>query len=483
MKNFKFFILLNTLEEPEVGAFYKYLKQVHGGEKVALKVFTYIRKFSANFGNDKKIDVDLAYRKMFQPNGSGNGRRKILDALSDLHLWLKDFLIKEKLAQNPLEMQIVWFNILRERGLEEELSKQISRFYTDNTAANSGSSANYLQDMIATYLQYQNLNFNRSAANMDVLIDCMERLEAYAEIFRLQMACQIANFKKMAPATKKRAVQNGELATKRLQNMLLLPLFRKIHELIQNEEMNCYLEIEKMLLDYAGQLDPNELHGILGYLHNYAAIQSRKGNENVFLEKTHQLNKIGLQYGFFDRNNGLSTRQFANVLSVAYSVKDFAWASTFLQLKIEILPEDIRPDMIRLAKAMECFARDDFEQTLTILDAVSFTDVHHIIRVRVMMLKSYLHVKRDADKIMAYCLAFEAQLVRHRKPGTTEAIEAALAFIKVIKMLLLEKETRQGLIDHIKKTPNLYSKIWLLEYSAGYKPRFAPANPKSQKSG
>ena len=65
MKNSKFFTLLGTLTIEEVPAFHKYLRQLHGGEKVALKVFEYARKLYPRFEDQKKLDIEYAYRKLF----------------------------------------------------------------------------------------------------------------------------------------------------------------------------------------------------------------------------------------------------------------------------------------------------------------------------------------------------------------------------------------------------------------------------------
>ena len=88
-----------------------------------------------------------------------------------------------------------------------------------------------------------------------------------------------------------------------------------------------------------------------------------------------------------------------------------------------------------------------------------------------MILWIYKHLRED-DKIFGYCDAFEAQLGRHRKPKT-QAVEAALAFVQIFRMLLQEKVEKQDLIDRIQKTPNLYYRAELLEQAASYKGRYA----------
>jgi hypothetical protein len=106
MKNLKFFALMRTLEKEEVSHFQKYLKQLHGGEDIALQVFAYARKYYTHKKHEKKLDIAYAYQKIFGEEITENTRKKMLNTLSDLYLWLKDFLLSEKMRQDAFERQV-----------------------------------------------------------------------------------------------------------------------------------------------------------------------------------------------------------------------------------------------------------------------------------------------------------------------------------------------------------------------------------------
>ncbi|MFN0037816.1 MAG: hypothetical protein ACKVUS_22360 [Saprospiraceae bacterium] len=480
MQKLKFFTLLRTLTEKEVQAFHKQLKQLHGGEEIALRVFEYAKRLHPDFRDGKKLDMAYAYSKIFGADlaENENNRKKMLNALSDLHLWLKDFLLSEKVRLNSLESQVLWLGILQERGLGDDFSKLSARFYTEVSAYLKRDIKGFMRDMVAAYFYYQHLTWAMPLPDVGAIQQCMDTLELCTETIRLKMACEMASLKKVRPSeptaskASPRSLEPPE--THAAKSPPLLLLYREIHQLLMTEEEAHYTRLEAMLAEYADQIDPAELHGILRYMHNYAAMQIRidKGKEAVFGKKVHQLNKFGLQHDFFTQKGAMSVTEFTNIVNAACSVKDFVWANSFVAEQSRFLPDDIRQDTMLLANAIILFEKKHFKQTLQLLRLTEFRDIHYAIRSRALILRSYVELREDADTILDYCSSFEALLRRNRKPQTG-AVEATLEFIRVLKMLLLGKADKQALLERIEQTPNLYFRTWLRAQAEGYEAKYA----------
>ena len=151
MQNLKFFSLLHTLTQGEVSAFHKYLKQVHGGEEIAIKVFEYSKKLYPTLRNTKKLEMNYAYRKIFGAKIAEQeiNRKKMLNTLYDLHSWLKDFLLLEKACSDSWESQVLWLGILRDRGLEDQLAKHTTRFYEETIAQPKKRSRDFIGSILS----------------------------------------------------------------------------------------------------------------------------------------------------------------------------------------------------------------------------------------------------------------------------------------------------------------------------------------------
>ncbi len=474
MKNLRFFTFLRTLDEREIQAFHKYLKQMHGGEVIALRVFDYARKLHPDFQDAKKLEFTYAYQRIFEVDISQGSRRKMLDALSDLHLWLKEFLIADKLVRDGLENQALWLDILQERGMQDEYSKQLTRFHQKIKDGSKKDAKQYLMEMATSYSYYQQLASVRPMPDIEALQQCLDSLEACAETIRIRLACQLANAKKMRMP---RSIANVSSLifpqAQIVERSPLLALYCNVYQLVETEQEEYYYQIEAVFKE--NKLGSDELHGVLNYLHNYAATQIRNGTENNINKRIHELNQLGFEYGLFDQPLNLSPEQFANIISLACLVKDYDWAVSFMEDRQTILPESMRSDIVLLARASITFAKGDFEQVLTLLHSVEFKGTHNLIRSKLLILRSYVELGKE--NAFEHCLSFEAWL-SHRVPKT-EAVTGVLASVRVIKMLIGKKEKPETVQNRIDKASNLYIRPWLQKKANDYKPSYtAPQRSK-----
>ncbi len=479
MQTLKLFTLLRTLEKEEVSAFRKYLKQRHGGEAIAGQVFDYIRKFYPGFRDDKKLEMTYAYQQIFGSpmSAQADERKKMLNTLSDLHTYLKEFLLAEKIRDDTLESQALWLGILQERELQTEFSRQAARFYTATKAVPQKGSNSYLMEMVACYFQQQHLAVVRPKPDWNALQECLARWDTCAETIRLKMICQIANYSKVSLSSAPDApnpFQPLALPDTRPDDFLLW-LYQNTYQLIVTEQEAYYNQLETTLAELADQLDPDELHGLIGYLHNYAATQIRKGKSAIFSLKAHQLNQLGLKHNFFIQKGILSDRQFANIVQMACTAKDFDWAASFIRDQSRFLADEVREDSIRLAQAIVHYEKNEYEQARQLIGATEFRDIHHVMRSKMMILWIYRHLEEDEDKILSYCDAFKTQLGRYPQ---TEAVEAVLAFVQIFRILQMERVEQSVLIERIEKAPFLYNKPRLLEEAVRYKGRYVPRKRK-----
>ncbi len=467
--------MLSTLNAKELAAFHKSLKQLHGNEDIILHAFDYIRKLYPDFQDEKKLDQIHAYGKIFRtelPHDLEDRKKalkNLFNTLYDLHGRLKNFLLLEKLRRDELESQPLWLSILKERGMKDEYNKQVTRFYADAKAASPKNTNGYLLEMMAAHLHFENHSIVTPLPDFQTLQQCVTTLGSRADIIRLKMNCAVANLKKVRPV--KPVTDPNISPPPEMQAELqdpLLELYRDIYELVTLEQEACYDRIEQMLTAYAHQLDAEEVEEVISYLRNFGAVQNRKGHADIYLPKSHQLNKLAFQYGV--PGQPVPATRFCNVVNSGCSKKDFDWVNSFIIQQAPFLPADIRADTITLCKAIICFCQDDFAGVLQYANALDFRDIHFIIRTNLLLLVSQVELKEDAYLVLDHCDKFEGQLLRHRKP-VTGAVESALAFVRLLRMLLQRKVERQELINRIEKAPELNLREWLKEKAANYKSR------------
>ncbi len=470
MQNSKYFTLLRTLEREELSAFGKYLKRLYGGEDIALSVFDYGKGFFPGFREVEKLEIAYACQKIFKEPLDANSynRKKLLNALSDLHRWLKEFLLLEKVRNESFESRALWMSILKERKLSDEFSRHAARLQTEVQAMPKTGVPDYLKGMVSNYFFYYHLAQDKLSADIGALQACGSDLDLCYAVCRLKVGCEMANRKNLlsldfnleALPTVMELSKTKEWSS----HHPLLQLYRSVYDLIANRQDHRYLEIESLLANNVQKMEPEELHTIISYLHNYAAAQIRKGNE-TYLDMTHRLNKFSVGHGVFAGSGEMSSSQFNNIVNAACRVKDFAWAAAFTASHQQFLPEDVRSDAVLLAEAILLFEKKKYREVLQKLQEVEFTDLHHAIRSKSLILRSHYELPDSGTDVVGFCIAFEGYLKRNRKPKR-EAVEATLNFTRIAKTLSLGKAAKEDVLMEIEATTPIYFKAWLLEKAA-----------------
>ena len=481
MSDWKFLTLLQTLNDREIAAFQRYLKHLHGEEDIALSVFRHIRKLQPDFENGGKLDLAIAHKRIFRTDITANdyNRTKMLNALSDLNLWLREFLLFEKTKADTFESRALWLMVLRERGLDAEYYKQTSRLQAEVKAFPKRGFMDYIKSLAANHFFYYHRAQDSLSPDIDALRLGIKDLYVYYAVARLKLACEMANLKNQFSRefdldALPKVLEWDE--HRPLENNPLLLLYREIYQLISGEDEERFARISALLTEHVHTIDPEEMLVMLSYLHNYAAVQIRKGKEDYW-EKTHEMNKFGIRHNIFMRKDIMSGTQFNNIVNIACRVKDFEWADSFIYTQSIFLPTEVRNDTTLLARALIFFEKTDFGQVVGLLEQASFKDVNDSIRARALLLRSYYECRADTDKMLVYCHAFEAFLRRNRK-SRKAIVTATLNFLRFVKMLITKKTEQGQLIHEIDKAEALYFKSWLLSKAAVYKAEFAARKRK-----
>ena len=475
MQKLKFLSLLKKLTRPELDGYHKYLKRTHPREKIALRVFEYLIRFYPDLDQQEPLRMEYAYQKIFKTDfdKDDNAQKKMLNTASELYKWLRNYLIEAKTQQNPLLQQTIWLGILQERGMKEEFSRKAAEFYQQTRSAPFKTPADAFPNWIASYFHREHLSWDKPLIQAKIIEQCTETMTDCWEIIRLKMACEMTMIKKVTdqPLTHhvKKAIDFQQVGLS-----ILKDTYAALWQLTDSGEEVHFIQLESQLNQHGQHLDPKDLEGIIQYAYNFIGDQSRQNQEAIHYERMHRLDKIGLAYGVFFQDECLPSSVFGNIVTVACLTKNFEWASGFIRDYSHALFENNRTDSIRLAQAILAFETGKFRDVLILLESVSFEAHLDILRSKSLLLRSYYELQTDQDVLLDTCAYFE-NLLRRSSPQT-KAVQALLAFVLILKLLVVQKSSKKVILDRIEKAPVLYSKNWLLEKTAHYKARYSDRN-------
>jgi len=472
MEDNKFLSALRTLDMQELDAFRKYLEGNYGRQKIALAVFKYLKPFYPGFRDEKKLDIAYAYRKIFNADihEYAYNRTKLLNALSDLNLWLNEFWVWNKARDGSLESQALWLMITKERGLKNEYNKQYKLIREQLAASEKTSVTDLLTGLLANYFFYYSPLEKKSGPDIPALAQCASDLDNYFAVARLKIACEMANLNlRLNPDFQ----QDGQAVVQDLLNWPhvaehpLYQIYKEMYALTVEGNDDAFASIDAWVNNNHKKIGKEDLHIALSYIHNYAALQLRSGRLE-YVPIIHRLNVFALEHGFFQRVGGISPTQFCNIVNVACNQHDFEWADHFIATCNMFLDQAQRADTVILSKAIALFEKKQYEETLNSLFGVDFSDIEFAIRAKSLVLRCYFELRRSNSQFESYYQAFETFL--YRKQITRPlVVKSTLNFIHLLKSMYDRNITRDKLMRKINSAKDLYLREWLLEKARQYK--------------
>lgn len=458
----KFFSLLRTLTEDELAGFQKYLHRCHGGETTNLKVFSYCKEFHPPETDLDKIDLASAYRKLFKAEmgTQENARKKMLNPLSDLNKWLREYLLAEKMDGDNWMAKMVWMSIMQERGLHQDFSKLAVQVYKEQLEIPLSDAAACLQQIASGMYFKRHLVQHNSNPDYQALIECSESIRQSADIISLKMTCEILNDQKI------RGVESIELSATQVPP--LKQLYQMIATLLSTGVEDDFPVIVDFMDQHLDSLGANEVVICTQLLHNFAAPKVRSSKVISWGKQIHALDKILLKKGLFTQKGVMSPITFCNIVNVACSAQEVAWARDFMRENEHLLPEEARTESLKLSHAIIAFEEKDFRKALELVENPQLKLIQHMARAKALKLRALYELDIHDDRIEDLCFSFEIYLKRNRQEKP-DFVDATLSFLHLFKKLYLRKVSKEALIREIEAAPKLYFQPWLLEKAAKYK--------------
>lgn len=463
----KFLTLFRTLDKKEIADFRGYLKRMRQNDAIALEVFDYIRKQK----REKNLSAGVICNGLYGTE-TPVARKNLLNTLSDLYLWLKDFLLYSKATDGKFDSRLLWLKILQERRLKNEFINLASSMQTGVESLSGQGMEDYLKIITVNHLTLYNRPADKPLPDEKALLRFRTDVDMFYALAQLKVACELANVKNQhIPETEPKETSDpvfefADLPIPDTHSLVLL--YREVYRLIASRQEESYARVISLITRHITRIDPSELHALFSYLHNYAAAQIRNKKPSYW-ESTHQLNKFGVEHGIFTREGEFSAQQFNNIVAVACRQNDFDWADAFVASHSSFLPEPIREETALLTSAIILFEKKAFEKVLDTLSGRVFKNTLDEIRSRALILRSLYELRENGNYMLDYCLSFE-KYMRHGKHSGRTAIIGALNAIQVIKMLIRRKASRKRIIETIEASKPIYFEPWLLEKAMRYTP-------------
>ncbi len=218
--------------------------------------------------------------------------------------------------------------------------------------------------------------------------------------------------------------------------------------------------LELLYADLSG-IERKDAKELFLYAINYCARKMRKG-ENLFIETALDLYVRGIGEEILLDNGFLSPWTFGNIVKLALRLERFGWIEQFIkEYQVHLSPE-FRENAIQYNLAELYCYKKDFEQALTFLVRVEFSDLSYHLGSRIMLSKIYYELKEE-EALLSLMSSFIMFLKRNKK--ISESIRLTCQNFCDYLFLIVRGKIN-GIEEKIKNTDLLTDRNWLLEKAA-----------------
>lgn len=454
--------LLAALDPPTVKQFKAWFKLQGNPKRDALLVLNYLLRYHPHF-DSLKLDQVIAFNKIFGKKLSFNYRR-LMKAVSQVHLELKQYLIEQELAKDDflpdflLAKVYTKYNLANERTLlmNKQLKKQKELQHTDE----------FWMEM-----QWHDFSFfsekklsNQNQNQQQGVLKADKALDWYYLGKKLKYACEIASQEKLYNLDYEIQFIAPIIAFCKT-HYVTLPIYHQIFfsvwQFIQTPSLISYNELKHLLKKNHREFEQQDQFLILNQLTNFMANQLRKRTTNA-LEELFELYQFGIEQKIFLMDHSFVGIHFINLISICSALEKFTWIENLLADELGNLVKDYDISTYSIAMARLSFAKKDFQACIAYLIEVDYSLFVHSKKARMYQIACAYEMNELPHIIETHCKSFENYLRRNEGIYLT-SIQSNLNFIYLIRKVNKFNPDKNKLIQIFNKlTPIAFHK-WLQE--------------------
>jgi len=455
----KFISLLKTLEKNELRAFKKYFKTLYSGQKAAIVLLEYLEPMHPDFEHKTKLEGAYIQKRLTKKLGT-TAKPHVANTFSDLYLYLKKYLLWQKLEQPSYEQDMTWIKILNERKLYEKASRATDQFRNKLEKNTVADAALYLKKMQAYDFESHNMYNHKFNIGTDNLESCLEYLDLFYATTHLKYSSELLNRGKVFKVNKEIDSSYALDIVLRKDNNKeqILIIYSKLKDLLLGSQ-TAYDEIEKRLFKYKAEISLEDQNAIITYLLNFI-MQNKPYDEQDYFRKMFSLYDFGFNTRALVPAN-LSIDKFINIVAIACGLREFDWILNLIESYKSVLNNDIRDSTISLAKAHIAYNKKDMDGVFLLLQNVDFGHSNNEFRARLLLLRTYVNKEENIELIFTFCRSFKRFLIKEK--FSKSIISPTNNLINIVELLYKKTYTKKVLKKKIETASPIFHRHWLLE--------------------
>ena len=198
------------------------------------------------------------------------------------------------------------------------------------------------------------------------------------------------------------------------------------------------------------------------YAKNYCIRKINHGDIE-YIRELFDLYKVMLKDRIIFKDNYLSQFDYKNIVYLGLRISEFDWVQQFIVKYNEHLDPAIRANAYTYNMAYFHFFQNNYDEVLTLLRSVEFTDFYYHLDSKSLLLKTYFELE-ESEAFFSLIEAFKVYIKRnnlipaYQKSGYTNMIKLTS---KMFKWKLNPRNDLQDLVDEFNNTKPVVDVLWI----------------------
>lgn len=352
---------------------------------------------------DDAFEKDIVYAQLFPQQSIVEG--KLEKVMAEAHKVVRDALLtREYLAsENEFQQTLDFAQWIRKQGMRsrfENLLTKLKKIHSEQPVKNPNyyQQAFLLESAIHEEENFQNqIKTDLNIHNVMYALKNFDHINRFALLNKLLIQTKVARIElseEILPIME----ESMTITEFYLQQSPIIRINHIIFQLLRKENPDA-ADIEHLyqtLLQYQHELDQERLQEFYAYLRNISILVLNTDRQNMDVEYVlNNLYKDNLIRGYLHYEGKLHSSRYWAVSSNALRIKDFDWASDFIErYKDDLIDENESKDLYRFNLANYYFYTGAFQQCLDVLpDNSSFLE--YMITGKSLELKCYYELDSE----------------------------------------------------------------------------------------
>jgi hypothetical protein len=460
MEKSKLIDLLKTFDAVAFRRFKEFVASPYFNKNEDLVRFlSYLEERAPDFPSDK-IEKDVVFRFLFPEEALD--KKKMAHLMNYLLRLGEQFLAMERYQEEDMLINCHTLDQFVGRKLDKHYNYLFNKTRQSLEEQGVTDGENYYYQYLLSRVASDHFISQQVRAFDPSLQKASDELDKFYFFHKLKYSCEMLNRQAIIAADYHLTFMEEVQAYLQEQKMIdpLIEIYLMIYLSISKpDEEHHFEKLMDLIERQAEHLNRKIRREIYLYAINYCAPKIRQGRKE-YLSIMLDLYVNGIQNRSLFDEEYLSHWTYTNVVKLALRLQRYEWGENFIRKYADSLPAKLAEDAKHFNLAELYFHKKDYDEVLSQLNQLHFSDMHYHLGTRIILLKTYY--EQDSEEPLLSLLASFSIYLRRNKKISATAKKTCLNFCNLLNQILRRKPSRWEQIgEDIRQTQPLAERAWL----------------------